>query len=68
MYLPLKMSFFGWRLLSGYLRLDNRLQKQGIYLVSKCGCSKGEVETLQHVFLHGKVAQETWLYFFQALG
>lgn len=64
--LPLKLSFFAWRLLFNYLPIDTILQSRGFSLVSKCECC-GDVESAMHLFVEGDMAREVWDHFFPSL-
>ncbi|XP_027174266.1 uncharacterized protein LOC113773861 [Coffea eugenioides] len=52
------VSFFDWRLLRGFLPLDDRLRKWGMALPSKCVCCSKEAESLNHLFLDGPAASQ----------
>nr|XP_027067665.1 uncharacterized protein LOC113693307 [Coffea arabica] len=58
---PLRISFFLLRLLRDRLSLDCTLWKLGIHGPSRCVCcSSPEVETAEHVFAAGDMAQQVW--------
>ncbi|XP_071905711.1 uncharacterized protein [Coffea arabica] len=66
--LPLKMSYLAWRVLSDFLPLDDKLRSRGMAMVSKCDCCGNAVESLNHIFLHGRLASAVWQHFFLACG
>ena len=66
--IPVKISFFAWRLIPNYLPLDTILQKYGVHLPSKCHCCYNAKETIVHFFLLGPVAVEVWSHFARRFG
>nr|XP_027099048.1 uncharacterized protein LOC113718336 [Coffea arabica] len=58
---PLKVSFLAWRLLRGWLPLDDLLQGRG--LRSKCYCCGLAPETGHHLFVSGPLASRVWRHF-----
>ncbi|XP_071933097.1 uncharacterized protein [Coffea arabica] len=66
--LPLKISYLAWRVLSDFLPLDDKLRSRGMAMVSKCDCCGNAVESLNHIFLHGRLASAVWQHFFLACG
>ncbi|KAL2227910.1 UNVERIFIED_CONTAM: putative ribonuclease H protein [Sesamum indicum] len=56
------MSVFMWRLINDKLPVDEKLQKKGIQLASKCSCYN-HVESLQHVFIEGNGIRCVWEHF-----
>ncbi|KAL2248543.1 UNVERIFIED_CONTAM: putative ribonuclease H protein [Sesamum indicum] len=56
------MSVFMWRLINDKLPVDEKLQKKGIQLASKCSCCN-HVESLQHVFIEGNGIRCVWEHF-----
>ncbi|XP_071939022.1 uncharacterized protein [Coffea arabica] len=60
---PLKVSFFVWRLLRGWLPLDDLLQGRGLRLASKCYCCGLAPETGDHLFVSGPLASRVWRHF-----
>ena len=60
---PLKVSFFAWRLLHRWVPLDHLLQRRGLVLASRCCCYGNEVETSNHLFVMGPVAAKVWQFF-----
>lgn len=65
---PLKISFFMWRLVRGLLPLDNILQRRGVCLPSLCVCCGLEQESLEHIFLNGPIAKEVWQHYTRLFG
>ena len=62
--LPLKISFFLLRLLRSRLPLDSEMGKFGVTGPSKCFyCTEPRVETLDHIFCEGEVAEAIWNFF-----
>ncbi|XP_027174456.1 uncharacterized protein LOC113774088 [Coffea eugenioides] len=66
--LPLKVSFFAWRVLCNWLPLDVMLRNKGVVLVSRCLCCHQEEESLNHLFLKGPVASRVWEHFGRRFG
>nr|XP_027077000.1 uncharacterized protein LOC113700749 [Coffea arabica] len=60
---PLKVSFLAWRLLRGWLPLDDLLQGRGLRLASKCYCCGLAPETGDHLFVSGPLASRVWRHF-----
>ncbi|GAA0183750.1 hypothetical protein LIER_31107 [Lithospermum erythrorhizon] len=60
------MSFLAWRLLNGWLPVDEMMTKKGISLASKCACCAQE-ETIKHVFFTNPIAQQLWSHFARLL-
>ncbi|GAA0156595.1 hypothetical protein LIER_38300 [Lithospermum erythrorhizon] len=65
--IPKKMSFVAWRLLNGWLPVDEVMSKKGIVLASKCMCC-AQMETLNHVFFTNPIAQQLWSHFASLVG
>ncbi|XP_027184008.1 uncharacterized protein LOC113782315 [Coffea eugenioides] len=65
---PIKLSFFVWRLIHNLLPLEENLQHKGFMLVSKCVCCQSGTESGLHVFLDGSVAVAIWDHFFNVFG
>ncbi|XP_027155903.1 uncharacterized protein LOC113756420, partial [Coffea eugenioides] len=66
--LPLKMSYLVWRILAGFLPLDDKLRSRGFSLASKCDCCGDSQESLHHIFVQGNLASAVWKHFFRACG
>lgn len=67
--IPIKISFFMWRLWKAKLPLDDTLKKWGIQFPSRCYCCEDpKVEDIHHVFLHAPAAQQVWRYFCRPVG
>ncbi|GAA0157951.1 hypothetical protein LIER_15100 [Lithospermum erythrorhizon] len=65
--IPKKMSFVAWRLLNGWLPVDEVMSKKGIVLASKCMCC-AQMKTLNHVFFTNPIAQQLWSHFASLVG
>ncbi|KAH0696182.1 hypothetical protein KY289_013664 [Solanum tuberosum] len=62
--LPLKISFFFWRVWRQRIPTDDVLKRMRVNVVSKCHCCNvGEEETIQHLFLTAPIAQKLWKHF-----
>lgn len=62
------MSFFLRCALFHRIPADSEIQKLGICLTSACNCcSNRQLETPEHILLHGQQAQEVWSFFSLAL-
>ncbi|KAF9681426.1 hypothetical protein SADUNF_Sadunf05G0000200 [Salix dunnii] len=60
--IPLKISFFIWRLLNDFVPVDTRIQSKGICMVSKChGCNA--IESLEHLFMLCPSVSPVWNFF-----
>ncbi|XP_027178138.1 uncharacterized protein LOC113777304 [Coffea eugenioides] len=66
--LPLKVSFFAWRVLHNWLPLDATIRTRGVVLASCCHCCRQEEESLNHLFLQGPVASRVWEHFGRRFG
>ena len=66
--IPVKPSFFAWRLIPNYLPLDTILQQHGVYLPSRCHCCYNAEEAIVFFFLLGLVAAEAWSHFARRFG
>ncbi|XP_060182870.1 uncharacterized protein LOC132612794 [Lycium barbarum] len=67
---PFKISFFLWILWKFKITVDDVLKKMNINIVSRCRCclNPHQEETVQHLFLIGEFAAETWQYYNAAVG
>nr|XP_027096084.1 uncharacterized protein LOC113715980 [Coffea arabica] len=65
---PLKISFFAWKVLRNLIPLETVLQRRGVPLASRCPCCLLEQESLVHLFVKGPVAREVWRSFCQRFG
>nr|XP_027062972.1 uncharacterized protein LOC113689393 [Coffea arabica] len=65
---PLKVSFFTWRLLHKWVPLDHALQRKVVVLASRYCCCGNAVETRNHLFVLGPVASAVWQYFDSLFG
>ncbi|GAA0161773.1 hypothetical protein LIER_18010 [Lithospermum erythrorhizon] len=61
------MSFLTWRLLQGWLPVDEVLKRNGVSMTSKCMCCE-QLETLEHVFFTNPVAVRIWAHFAEISG
>lgn len=62
--IPMKVSFFMFRLLLQKLPLGESLTKLGFHGPSKCYCcSFPALETFDHVFSNGDLASSVWNFF-----
>nr|XP_016479791.1 PREDICTED: uncharacterized protein LOC107801042 [Nicotiana tabacum] len=67
--LPLKISFFIWKLWRGKVPTDDLWRRNGHLTVSKFWCClPPQEETLQHIFLASPTASRVWKVFLQAAG
>ncbi|XP_027158259.1 uncharacterized protein LOC113759880 [Coffea eugenioides] len=66
--IPLKISFFVWKVLRGIVPVDLVLQNRGINLASCCSCCSAQGESLLHLFLDGPVAAQVWTHFKRRFG
>ncbi|KAB5533656.1 hypothetical protein DKX38_016742 [Salix brachista] len=60
-FIPLKISFFIWRLLND-IPVDTRIQGKGICMVSKC-YGFNDIESLEHLFLFCPSVSPVWNFF-----
>nr|XP_027086420.1 uncharacterized protein LOC113708150 [Coffea arabica] len=65
---PLKMSFFAWKVLRSLVPVDINLKHRGILLASRCSCCLSHEETLGHLFATGPVAAAVWEFFQRRFG
>ncbi|XP_027169555.1 uncharacterized protein LOC113769293 [Coffea eugenioides] len=62
--LPLKVSFFMVRLMSGRIPVMGVLHKFGVVGPSRCFCCRDpSQETINHIFCIGDVARQVWSFF-----
>ena len=66
--LPLKVSFFSWKLVRGFVPMDAAIKQRGISLASRCDCCFSAEESVSHFFLHGPVARNVWDHFARLFG
>ena len=67
-FLPLKISFFAWRLVRNFLPLEVTLKQRGLVVVSRCLCCLQQEESSEHLFLHGPVANHVWGHYSRKFG
>lgn len=60
--IPLKISFFVWRLIANCLPTDDVLARYGVHGPSICSCciTNPTEETIKHLFFNSQVAQHCW--------
>lgn len=67
--LPLKISFFLWRVWKGRIPIDDKITVMGIQNVSRCRCCEiHEQETMTHLLLNSTIAKKLWKYFASSAG
>ncbi|XP_071921373.1 uncharacterized protein [Coffea arabica] len=67
--LPLKISFFMWRMLGHKLLVDTCLRRFRVAGLSKCVCcSSPDEESLHHLFGSSEIANSVWGFFEKPLG
>ncbi|KAL3648874.1 hypothetical protein CASFOL_005277 [Castilleja foliolosa] len=61
---PYRVNSFMWRLIRSALPTDDRIQRKGITLVSRCSCCViPQNENVQHLFLKSEMAATLWDHF-----
>ena len=65
---PPRVNFFIWTAALGKILTADNLRRRHVILVSWCCMCKGDAETIDHLFLHGKVAKEMWDTVFNLFG
>lgn len=64
LWLPIKISFFSWRVWHCKLPLDDILTRLGYTMPSRSWCcNRPRVETMQYLFLKSQCADKVWQYF-----
>jgi len=67
--LPIKISFFLWRVWRRIIATDDNLKRRRMQVVSKCYCCEtGEMETMSHLLLTTLIAQKLWKQFASCAG
>lgn len=67
--LPLKISFFEWRLCKGKIPTDDLWKRNSYMVVSKCWCCvQPKEDSFQHLFLSSPTENRVWSTFAQAAG
>ncbi|KAL0920132.1 hypothetical protein M5K25_009244 [Dendrobium thyrsiflorum] len=61
--IPVSYSILTWRLIKGFIPVDDRLKLKGFQGPSKCQCCYHN-ESIKHVFLDGFFAKQVWKYFY----
>ncbi len=65
---PPRVNFFIWTAALGKILTADNLRRRHVILVSWCCMCKGDGETIDHLFLHCKVAKEMWDTVFNLFG
>lgn len=66
-WLPPKIAICMWKLLHNALPVDDNICRLSIPIASQCKCcNPPQCETVDHLFVHGQLAQEVWQYFTSA--
>ncbi|XP_060210613.1 uncharacterized protein LOC132637558 [Lycium barbarum] len=67
--LPIKISFFMWRVWKGIISVDDILKKMMINIPSRCWCcEEHQEETMGHLFLTSSIAVKLWKFFASCVG
>ncbi|OVA19753.1 Reverse transcriptase zinc-binding domain [Macleaya cordata] len=68
-FIPKKLSVFFWRAINRAVPVDTRIQNCSISLASGCVCCRQrQVESFDHLFMHGGIAAPLWDYFAPPFG
>lgn len=59
---PTTIAIFWWKVLQGWLPVDEVLQHRGMVLASKCYCCN-KLETIDHVLMENEEVQKVWCWF-----
>jgi hypothetical protein len=65
---PPRVAFFIWTVALGRILTADNLRRSNIILVDWCCLCKEDGETIDHLFLHCKVARELWNSVFNLFG
>lgn len=65
---PVKAAFLGWLAARDVCQTQNKLQRRGFSLSSRCYLSNSEEETVEHLFLHCRVSRQCWEHFLSITG
>ncbi|XP_077215810.1 uncharacterized protein LOC143850444 [Tasmannia lanceolata] len=57
---PPSVSFFGWAVCWGRIQTIEFLRRRGMWLVDYCSLCMEDGESIDHLFIHCKVAREIW--------
>lgn len=57
--LTIEHFLFMWKLLNGFLGIDDIRKRMGFHLASQCGCKNGD-DSLNNIFLHCTHANYIW--------
>ncbi|WMV44063.1 hypothetical protein MTR67_037448 [Solanum verrucosum] len=67
--LPLKISFFLWRVWRKRISTDDNLKRMRIHIASRCHCyEEYEHESMEHAFLTSPISQKLWKKFASCAG
>ncbi|XP_059285936.1 uncharacterized protein LOC132039479 [Lycium ferocissimum] len=67
--LPIKISFFMWRVWKGRISTDDILKRMMINIPSRCWCcEEHKEETVVHLFLTSSIAVKLWKFFASCAG
>ncbi|OVA03707.1 Reverse transcriptase zinc-binding domain [Macleaya cordata] len=68
-FVPNKLSVFFWRAINRAVPVDVRIQNCAISLASGCVCcTHMQIESFDHLFMHGGIAAPLWDYFATPFG
>lgn len=67
-YIPPKVAVFTWLVFRRACLTQERLQRRGFQICSRCLLCGQEVETNEHFFIHFKITTNLWQLFFCILG
>lgn len=64
-HVPIKISFFIWRIIRNVVPTDYAIQKKGVPIISKCVCCNNNpfIEYTTHLLLLSETASQVWNFF-----
>jgi hypothetical protein len=65
---PQRVAFFVWTAAWGRICTSDNLMKSGNVMAGWCCMIRGDVETVDYLFLHCGVARELWNFVFRSFG
>lgn len=65
---PQRVAFFVWTVAWGRICTCDNLMKRGNVMAGWCCMIRGDVETVNYLFLHCGVARELWNFVFRSFG